>query len=252
MRSLTLKLLLSLALFMCISISHSQDFNDEYGDPVVVLIETNPWLMVIGSDVPTFSLYENGQIIYRKVINRTYKYFEIKNNRETTQAIIKTFGITDNLMKQDDYTEASNSTDQPSNILILNFDTVRQITVYGNLRDPNSKARTKTPNDFLKVYDNLLKFEDNNANEWIPDTIEVLATNYSHSPETPLKWDNNWNDIKSPTTVKRSDDLYSIYLDKKYFNSFLELIENLNERQAVEINGEKYSLTYRLPFPNIR
>ena len=97
-----------------------------------------------------------------------------------------------------------------------------------------------------------MKFNVNDATEWLPDTIEVMATRYSYSPEKPIKWDNSWSDLKSPTTVKRSDDLYSIYLDKKYFESFVSLLKTLKEKQAVEINGEKYSLAYRLPFPNMR
>ena len=113
----------SLTLFLALSFTTllGQTFNEKYGQPIVTLIETDPWLMVIGSDVPTFALYENGQIIYKKVVDKKWKYFEVTNNRETTQKIIKSLGITDSLMKQQDYIEASSWTDQPTNILLLNF-----------------------------------------------------------------------------------------------------------------------------------
>ena len=246
------KYIATILLTFSLTFSFGQTFNEKYGQPIVVLIETDPWLMVIGSDVPTFALYENGQIIYKKVIDKKWKYFEVKNDRETTQKIIKTLGITDSLMKQQEYIEASTWTDQPTNIMLLNFDTVKQISVYGRLRDFKNEARQKTPNDFLTVYDNIVKFESNTAKEWLPDTLEVMATKYSYSPEKPLQWGKDWNDINSKTTVKRSEDLYSIYLDKKYFEDFIKLLKSLKEKQAVEINGEKYSLTYRLPFPNLR
>lgn len=239
--------------FVCqLSFAFAQHYNEKYGQPVVVLIETNPWLMVIGSDVPSFALYENGQIIYRKVVDRTYRYYEVKKSREETQALIKSFGITDSLMHQKDYTQASSWTDQPTNVLLLNFDTVRQISVYGNLRSEKSEARQKTPKDFLSVYDNIIKFEDAAAQEWLPDTVEVMATRYGYSPEVPLKWPKKWGDMNSSTTVKRGQDLYSLYLDKRYFADFRKLLAKLKEKQAVEISGEKYSLTYRLPFPNLR
>jgi len=245
--------LLTIFLFFTSPILFGQHFNSKYGQPIVVLIETDPWLMVIGSDVPTFALYENGQIIYKRIINKKYKFFEVQNDTEKTQQIIKSLGITDSLMKEKDFINASSWTDQPTNILILNFDTIKQIMVYGNLRGSDKKgAREQTPKDFLSVYDNIMKFNVNDATEWLPDTIEVMATRYSYSPEKPIKWDNSWSDLKSPTTVKRSDDLYSIYLDKKYFESFVSLLKTLKEKQAVEINGEKYSLAYRLPFPNMR
>lgn len=104
----------------------------------------------------------------------------------------------------------------------------------------------------MTVYDHLIHFDDPAAKEWLPDTVEVLATAYSHSPEKPLQWNTSWNDLKSPTTVKRNDNLYSIYLPKKQFADLLKLLKSIKEKQAVEINGEKYSLTYRLPFPNLR
>gem|GEM_PF-512607 len=244
--------ILTILMTLSLTFSFGQTYNETYGQPIVVLIETDPWLMVIGSDVPTFALYENGQIIYRKIVDKKYKYFEVKNNAEKTQEIVKSFGITDSLMKQPDYTEASSWTDQPTNILLLNFDTLRQIAVYGNLQHTKNEARENTPKDFLTVYDNILKFDDEIAKEWFPDTIEIMVTDYSHSPERPLKWNSKWNDINSSTTVKRGDNLYSIYLDRKYFADFLKLLRSLKEKQAVEINGKKYSLTYRLPFPNLR
>lgn len=245
------KYILTFLFTLHLSISTGQTFNEEYGQPIVVLIETNPWLMVIGSDVPTFALYQNGQIIYKKVEGKEWKYFEVKNDRETTQKIIKSFGITDSLMRQLDYIEASNWTDQPTNVMLLNFDTLRQISVYGRLRN-KSEARQKTPKDFLNVYDNIIAFESNDAKMWFPDTFEVMATRYDHSPEKPIKWNGEWNDINSKTTVKRSDNLYSIFLDKKYFEDFIKQLKSLKEKQAVEINGKKYSLSYRFPFPNLR
>lgn len=241
--------LLSFALVLIIC--SGQTDKEKYGRPIIALIESDPWLMVIGSDVPTFALYENGQIIYKKIIDKETKYFEVTNNKETTQKLIKSFGITDNLMKQEDFTEASTATDQPTNILLLNFDNVRQLSVYGELRNLKNQARKETPKDFLDVYDKIIKFEDKKAIEWLPNTFEVMATKYSYATEKSLKWNSEWNDIKSKSTVKRNEDLYSIYLDKKYYKEFIELLKNMKEKQAVEINGEKYSLTYRLPFPNL-
>ena len=245
------KLALTILLVLSLTVSFGQTYNEKYGQPIVVLIETNPWLMVIGSDVPSFALYENGQIIYKKTSDNNTEYYEVQNNREKTQQIIKSFGITDSLMKQKDFISASNWTDQPTNILILNFDTLRQISVYGNLREKNSEDRKNTPKNYLTVYDNILEFNDKSAKKWLPETFEVMATDFSYSKEQPLNWKIEWNDLNSSSTVKRSEDLYSIYLDKKYYNDFIELLKNIKQKQAVEINGKKFSLSYRLPFPNL-
>ena len=245
------KYIVGLLLLIITNHSFGQEWNEKYGQPIVVLVETNPWLMVIGSDVPTFALYENGQIIYKKVVNKKWKYFEVSNDRETTQKIIKSFGITDSLMNQTDYIEASNWTDQPTNILLLNFDNLRQISVYGSLAEKKSEARKNTPKDFVTVYDNIKKFENKKAQDWLPDNIEIMLTDYNHSPEEPKEWPENWSNLESESTVKRSESLYSLYLPKESFEDFKKLISGLKEKQAVEINGKKFSVSYRLPFPNL-
>lgn len=245
------KCLLVILCSFFLSFTYGQTFNEKYGQPIVVLIEENPWLMFIGSDVPTFALYKNGQIIYKRIVNKRWKYFEIKNNRETTQKIIKSLGITDSLMKQSAVTDASDATDQPDNIMILNFDTLHQIRVYGDIRK-QPQARERTPKNFLKVFDNIINFEDKSATEWLPDTFEVMVSEYSHSPEKPLKWNPKWNDLNSKSTVKRDEESYSIYLDKMYFKDFIRFLNRLKEKQAAEINGKKYGVYYRLPFPNLK
>ena len=232
--------------------SFGQEWNEKYGQPIVVLVETDPWLMVIGSDVPTFALYENGQIIYKRVVKKKWKYFEVTNDREITQKIIKSFGITDSLMTQQDYIEASSWTDQPTNILLLSFDTVKQISVYGNLDKKDKETRKQTPKDFLTVYDNIKKFKSNKAKEWLPDHIEVMFTDYSHSPEKPKEWPENWPNLESESTIERNESLYSLYLPKENFEEFIKLISDLKEKQAIEVNGKKFSVSYRFPYPNLR
>jgi hypothetical protein len=231
---------------------NAQNYNVKYGKPVIALIETNPWLMVIGSDVPTFALYENGQIIYKKVSNNKTSYFEIKFSKEKINQFIEKLGINDSLKNLPENINASYSTYQPTNQLILNFDSVKLVSVYGSLRSPRSEDRQNTPSSFLKVYDNITNFKDNSAKQWLPDSIEVMLTDYSHSPEKPLKWPNDWPNLKNGQTVKRGESLYSVYLGNKQFDRFIKFIKMLKEKQAVEINGKKFSMSYRLPFPNFR
>nr|WP_294942850.1 hypothetical protein [uncultured Mucilaginibacter sp.] len=230
----------------------AQNYNEKYGSPLVVLIETDPWLMVIGSDVPSFAMYPNGQVIFKKWANKTVKYYEANLSREEVQKTITSFGITDSLMKQRRYIKASDWTDQPTNQLILNFDSVKVVNVYGDLRGKDGDVRKQTPKSFLAVYDKLIDFDNANKKEWLPDSVELMLTGYDHSPEKPLPWPALWPGLKDKSTVQRNPGLYSIYLDKKYFEEFLKLNASLNEKQAVLINGKKFSISYRLQFPNIR
>ena len=246
------KYLFALLFLVTGSASRAQKLNPVYGQPIIMLLETDPWLMVIGSDTPSFALYENGQIIYWRRSGQRVENVQVQHDRAQTQAFIKTLGITDSLMQGRYAFVASNATDQPTNILLLNFEKPKQVQVYGTLHNSKSEDRAQTPPAFLTVYDRLIRYDDPAATAWLPDSVEVLATAYSHSPEKPVKWNAAWHDLRSPSTVKRSEELYSIYLPKSQYEDFLKMRRQLKEKQAVEINGAKYSLSYRLPFPNLR
>lgn len=239
------------SLMTMFSVSFGQEWNETYGAPIVVLVETDPWIMVIGSDVPTIAIYQYGDVIYKRIENKKMNYYSVKLDTAETQKLIYNLGISDSLVKMADYISASEWTDQPTNELILNFDSARVKRVYGNLRSKD-ESRNKTPKYFLKVYDNLINYKDKREKIWLPDFIEIMLTNYSYSPETPIKWPTYWPDLNSKSTIKRSEDLYSIYLKNENFKEFIKLIQSLKEKQAVEINGKKFSVSYRMPFPNLR
>jgi hypothetical protein len=109
------------------------------------------------------------------------------------------------------------------------------------MRNRKEESRKRTSQSFLTVYDNLIKYKNDKAKEWLPEFFEVMLTDYSHSPETPKKWPTGWSDLQDSKTVKRSETLYSVYLDKKYYPDFIKFRNELKEKQAVEIEGKKFS-----------
>jgi hypothetical protein len=245
---------LALILMICIIPSYGftqQQWDNEYGEPLVILTEIDPWLMVIGSDVPTIAIYESGKVVYRRIEKDQMEYYSVKLDSEQTQQLIFDLEITEEFIDLPEYIQASDWFDLPTNELILNFDTVIVKQVYGSLRDEN-EDRKRTPTEFLAVYDNLIKYKSENEERWLPDYIEILLTDYSHSPEEPIKWPKEWPDLNDETTILRSEFLYSVYIPKSEFQKFIDLISKLEEKQAVELNGKKFSISYRLPFPNLR
>jgi len=245
---------LTLILMICIIPSYGftqQQWDKEYGKPLVILIETNPWLMVIGSDVPTIVIYESGNVVYKRIEKGKMEYYSVKLDSLQTDQLISDLGITENFLDLPEYINASDWTDQPTNELILNYDTAIVRKVYGNLRDDN-EDRKRTPTEFLTVYDNLIKYKSENEEHWLPDYIEIMLTDYSYSPEKPIKWPKEWPDLNNETTISRNEFLYSVYIPKSEFQKFTELRSKLKKKQAVELNGKKFSVSYRLPFPNLR
>lgn len=221
-----------------------------YGKPLIVLTERNPWATVIGSDVPTFAMYENGQIIYKKQENEQLKFYEVRLTKEELQEVIKSFLILESIYKLDDRISLSYSTDQPSNHLFLNIDLKKTIIVYGNL-DKQSKDRQKAPEQLLTVYDNIKNYKNSSAKEWLPARVEVIFWDYKYAA-TSRPWPKEFPDLNSNSTLKSNSDSYSVFIDRKLFEPFKKFYLSMEEKQAVEINNRKMAISYRFPFPNIK
>ena len=232
-----------------------QTFNMFYGQPLIVLTEADHNLWVLGSDVPTFALYENGQIIFRKQISdkwRDYEYYEVKYDRQKIQEIILSLEITDSLIKQDDFIKTSNAFGHNTNILVLNFDKFIEKKVYGGLRY-DEEAQKNTPKYFLDVFNNIINFNDTLAKKWFPAFFEVFVSETDFRFEKTIKWKDEWNDMNSSTTIQSGENMWSIYIHKKYYEDFLKFINDLKDNEAdLEINGKSYHIYgYRFPFPNL-
>jgi hypothetical protein len=248
-----MRLLILLLLGQLILLSNQifgQQFDTIYGNTLVVLTETNPWLMVIGSDVPTFALYEKGQVIYKKEENKIFKIYEVVLTQEELQEVIQSLSISDSIYTLPDYIEASDWSDMPSNILILNIKKPKIISVYGGLNE-RSESREKTPKEFLTVYDNIKKYKNKSAKEWLPHKFEIMIWDYSYSPHK-RPWIKGFPDLNSPGTVQHEDGSYSMFIDIEKLDDFKKYYLAMGEKEAVEINGKKMSISYTISFPNIK
>jgi len=53
-----------------IGVAHSGPFSGPR--PIAIIIEQNPWLMVMGSDTPSMALYEDGTFIFTEKSNKVW------------------------------------------------------------------------------------------------------------------------------------------------------------------------------------
>lgn len=207
--------------------------------PLAILVEQNPWLEVIGSDSPSFVLYEDGFLIYRK-----YKaeLVAVQLTEEELKNLLNRLSIGQDFYNLNDYYDSDvKITDQPTTTIYVTIgDKKKRVSVYGR--------GEKDPTPFWDLYDKLVSYDNQRARPWLPEKIEVMVWPFEYSQLEPLPWPENWPDIQSPETKKRSDDQYSIYLDVKYFEDLKKL--PLKNGQAVLINGKKWAISYRLPFPH--
>jgi len=222
---------------------------EEYGKPLVVLLETNPWLMVIGSDSPSFVLYENGLLIYSEIIDRKlFRKLVIFNQNEMNE-FIEYLSIDESIYNLRNEIISSNWTDQPTNIIYLNITQLKKIMVYGRI-ETNDEARKRTPVVFINLYDKIKHYRNENSLEWMPPKIEVMFWDYDYAPKK-RKWIEGFPDLNSPSTIKRGGDSYSVFIDGNEYETFINYLQKMGKKEAVEINGRKMAISYRIPFPNI-
>jgi hypothetical protein len=226
--------------------SFGQNITDSsFGKPIIWYTVYDPWAMFMGSDAPILTVYESGKVIFWK--NKEYRIAQL--DKDEKDELINTMGLSDTFFLKSKEIQATLSTDQPVYILQTNFDSLKYFSVYGQM--DGKESMKNIPRQLSGVYDVVLQFDNENSEQWIPNKIEIMLSDYSHSPETPLKWPSNWPNLLSPETVMNATGVTSIYLDKKYYNDLKNLLRKRKEKQAIEISGKKFYAEYRFPLPNL-
>jgi hypothetical protein len=240
--------LLAIAIFSPM-LCFGQQYDSTYGEALILLTESDPWLEVIGSDLPSFVLYEKGQVIYSKPEDKHIKLYEARLDEKELAELINSFDIDNDIYGMQDYIQADEATDQPTTTLQLRFKTFKTINVYGNMAWDGAKK--KIPAKFLAVYDKIKAYSNARAREWQPNIIEVMFWDYNYAPNKK-PWPKEYPDLQSASTIKRGADSYSVYMDIKYLPEIERFVSTRGEKEAIEINGRLMAIAYRLPLPNIK
>jgi hypothetical protein len=229
--------------------------------PLLVVRETDPWRMVIGSDSATFAIYDDGSVIYQRAkptVERPFSRRKIDDPAKLAQTLL---GF--DPAKADAGYELSSATDQISTTI---WTPQRVIEIYGNWRqpltvgggdDPSLKAineqERKTwetlPKEVRAFLERVEKERDKEGDPWLPESIEVMLWPYEYAPEESIIWPEEWPDLNSKETRKRAEDLYSVFLPGKTYSELLRFISTRKEKGAVLINGKKMAISFRFPYP---
>lgn len=206
--------------------------------PLVVLLASDPWAMVIGSDSPKFALYDDGVAIYRTESG----YRTVKLREDEIAAFQKELRIDDLACLAGDY-EASESTDQPTeSIFVGKGGKFAKISVYGEPGGP------KVPTEIVSAFEKLTTFHRADAKAWLPAKIEVMIWPYEYAPDASIFWPSKWPGFDSIEAVKRGDS-YSIFIPASDYQELIEFLNKRKEKGAVQIGGKKWAADVRLPFP---
>jgi hypothetical protein len=212
--------------------------------PVLVLVETNPWAMVLGSDSPRFALYDNGLAIYRTKNG----FRQVQLNKERADAFRNAVNV-GALACLNEHYSTIDATDQPTEFFFFGRGgRLSQVSVYGGILGKGEQAEVPAP--LVAAYERLVGFDDPNSKPWLPDYIEVMVWPYEYAPEPSIIWPSEWPGLRDPRTRKWNDGKgYSLYVPSTDSEELRAFLRTEHEKGAVEIGGKKWSVSIRFPFP---
>ena len=257
-----MKIILTLLLSYVWAAGNALNFDPFKGPaPIAVLMQTDPWLMVIGSDTPRLVIYEDGQVVYVKEGKAgAAQLLGKKLNAEELAAVKKKLAsFADYSKLKHYYDKAPGVTDQPSTNIYLSLSGKEFVTgIYGLKWPAESSAASfvsegpveadKIPAELTELYTYLASLSFTDAKPWAPAYFEVFVGDYSYAPEKSIYWPKKWPGLNSPYTFKM-DDGYSIFMPISELPKVEAFLKTRNRRGAVEIDGKKWAAYIRKTFP---
>ena len=209
--------------------------------PEVVLMESDPWRQVIGSDSPKFVLYEDGKVIYR--MGEEYRFVQLSSAE--LSSLRKSLVTAHDPTLSGGYRVAWAS-DQPDNNLLFYSGEPVFISVYGSLEE--EQVFTRLPRTVRDAFETVRSFRHIRSAQWMPQQVEVMVWPYEYAPEKSIKWNPDWPGLSDPNTVRRGDS-YSLFLPSSELLDLRQFLATRNPKGAVEIDGRKWAASIRIPFP---
>jgi len=238
------------------------DFDPYAGPrPVAVFVQTDPWLLAIGSDNPRVAIYENGDVVFTRKVEKMRHYFHITLDGQGLLKLREHFRPLFALKDLKKYYDiAPTRTDQPEAMFYFRdgdrvvATTVRGLMVSGTRLPAFTEfgpgpQPTVPPAELLKVHKTLAELDYPEAKKWTPKYVEVILWDFSSARDPVNPWPPQWPGLKSDRAVG-SGDSYSIYLDGALWPKVNEFMDNRKGSGAVEIGGMKMAASVRFTFPS--
>jgi hypothetical protein len=149
--------------------------------PLFVLVERNPWLGVIGSDVPTVVLYEDGLAIFQRKNGDRVEAMQGHMAPAEARAFVDD-AVKVGFLDLPRRTTLSSSTDQPTVEILLRSGTAWHLaSAYGvdrNGRASDGRSDMVGPSSFVVVYQKGVAMNLPAAEPWRAEQIEVMLWDF--------------------------------------------------------------------------
>lgn len=225
--------------------------------PLAVLIEENPWLWVIGSDVPSVALYDDGLLIYHDAtITNDFPFRSVRLQTQELRELCESIGPTEEFDKLHPCFDLAGGFDLPSTKLYLSDGkTHKMVSLYGTRIDDghllvcDNNTNIVAPKEFIRVQTLLSGLSYKGADPWIPEYYEIMIWPYDYAPNQ-RNWPDTFPGLKDRLTLQRKKGAYSLYIQGSRKAELAEFLSKSRDKEAVVIDGKKWAVSVRPVFPN--
>ncbi|BDU77455.1 hypothetical protein METESE_24130 [Mesoterricola sediminis] len=223
--------------------------------PLIVMLVSDPWIWVVGSDTPKFVLYEDGQVIQlvKESERKATYYWKQMSQQELSQFLgkVKACGP---FPKKADRIVLTEATDMPETSLFVDLEGARYVrSVYGLSWGgggdvPGRNRAVKIPKEVGALASLLTQAKIPGMQIWVPRYVEAMIWPYEYAPEASIYWPKEWPGLSSEKAIKRQSS-YSIFLPGAELQRISAFLGNRKEKGAVVIDGRKWAVSVRNVFP---
>lgn len=202
---------------------------------------------------PTFVLYNNGLVIFKKSED-SLEFLSTELTPTEMKTWLGELDIAEFLTLGDSYF-TNNYFHQPVSIITSwHNSTIKRVMVSGSIRD-NETDRNNAPQAFLKIFDQLITFHHDNTRVWEPEKVQLHIVPYTDSRGEPAAWPKGWPDLNDKATKDTSraygtGESYNIHLSGDQRDELEQILFGLQDKQAVLINERPWYVSphrYCLP-----
>jgi len=227
--------------------------------PLVVWVQTNPWLWVIGSDTPRVVLYEDGELVLGKPVDHAFVYrhrrlqaAELAAFKERLRPVAAAAEI------HPRYDLTGGMTDQPAALLYVRSREREIATAIEGLGARDSAPGKREPSDradagltaLLDLHNFLATLDEAGSVEWRPRYVEVMLWPFRAPGASAIRWPSDWPSLTSDRARKRHEDQYSIYLDGAMEPKVASFAATRSKAGGVEVGGRIWAISLRPVFPS--
>ncbi|MDI1449268.1 hypothetical protein [Polyangium sp. 6x1] len=221
--------------------------------PLAVLRERNTWLLVLGSDVPTIVVYEDGLVVYHKIVGNKAEALTVNVGAEAARKLVEELATAD-FMALPREMSVTTAEDQTTVGIALRQDSQwKYASVEGLGRDGKATAAKtgEAPAVFVRAYQRLTSFDAPGATPWKPETIEIMLSDFSSARKPPLPWPAG---IPAPPAGVKpppgGGGVYHHVVPGRHEAATRAFIASLEQSQGVAMGGASASIDVRPLVPS--